>query len=109
MLLAEAADLMLKKKVNPGDRFGKDTHEDAQREFQREETQFLTLERVCGGSGEGGLCHHRGKKGPEALVYPVPAVFKKEGTLKQGFKVLLEVLSELDRGNSPAYHSLSER
>ena len=104
MLLAEAADLMLKKKINPGIGSVKIRMKMLNANFNEKKLNFSHWSEFVAAAVKAGYVTIEGK-GPEALVYPVPAVFKKEGTLKQAFKVLLEVLLELDKGNTPSYHS----
>lgn len=104
MLLAEAADLMLKKKINPGIGSVKIRMKMLNANFNEKKLNFSHWSEFVAAAVKAGYVTIEGK-GPEALVYPVPSVFKKEGTLKQAFKVLLEVLSELDKGNPPLYHS----
>jgi len=104
MLLAEAADLMLKKKINPGIGSVKIRMKMLNANFNEKKLNFSHWSEFVAAAVKAGYVTIEGK-GPEALVYPVPAVFKKEGTLKQAFKALLDVLQELDRGSSPSYHS----
>ncbi len=104
MLLAEAADLMLKKKINPGIGSVKIRMKMLNANFNEKKLNFSHWSEFVAAAVKAGYVTIEGK-GPEALVYPVPSIFKKEGTLQQGFKVLLEVLSELDRGNAATHHS----
>jgi hypothetical protein len=104
MLLAEAADLMLKKKINPGIGSVKIRMKMLNANFNEKKLNFSHWSEFVTAAVKAGYVTIEGK-GPEALVYPVPEVFKKEGTLKQAFKVLLEVLSDLDKGNKPSHHS----
>jgi hypothetical protein len=104
MLLAEAADLMLKKKINPGIGSVKIRMKMLNANFNEKKLNFSHWSEFVAAAVKAGYVTIEGK-GPEALVYPVPSAFKKEGTLQQGFKVFLEVLSELDRGHVASYHS----
>jgi uncharacterized LabA/DUF88 family protein len=104
MLLAESADLMLKKKVNPGIGSVKIRMKMLNANFNEKKLNFSHWSEFVVAAVKAGYVTIEGK-GPEALVYPVPTVFEKEGTLQQGFKTLLEVIRELDKGNNPAYHS----
>ncbi|HEY3278696.1 MAG TPA: NYN domain-containing protein [Syntrophorhabdaceae bacterium] len=104
MLLAESADLMLKKKVNPGIGSVKIRMKMLNANFNEKKLNFGHWSEFVAAAVKAGYVTIEGR-GPEALVYPVPAIFKKEGTLQQGFKTLLEVLSELDKHGVPAHHS----
>jgi hypothetical protein len=44
-------------------------------------------------------------KGAEALVYPAPDALRREGPQQKAFAVLLDVLKDLDKGDTTAYHS----
>jgi hypothetical protein len=104
LTLAEAADLMLKKKVNPGIGSVKIRMKMLNANFNEKKLGFSHWSEFVAAAVKGGYVKIEGK-GPEALVYPVPRVFEKEGPLQQAFKVLTEVLSELDRGKAQMYHS----
>ena len=104
MLLAESADLMLKKKVNPGIGSVKIRMKMLNANFNEKKLNFSHWSEFVAAAVKAGYVTIEGK-GPEALVYPVPSMLTKEGTLQQGFKVLLEVLSELDKGNGKTFHS----
>ena len=38
-------------------------------------------------------------------MYPVPGMLKQEGTQQKAFTTLIAVLTELDKGSKPVYHS----
>jgi hypothetical protein len=103
-VLAEAADLMLKKKVNPGIGSVKIRMKMLNSNFNEKKLNFSHWSEFVAAAVRAGFVTIEGK-GPEALVYPVPTVSTKEGPLQKAFGILLEVLSELDRGNKPAFHS----
>ena len=104
LILAEAADLMLKKKINPGIGSVKIRMKMLNANFNEKKLNFSHWSEFVAAAVKAGFVKIEGR-GPEALVYPVPTVLEKQGPLQQAFKVLLEVLSELDRGKSQAYHS----
>ncbi|MBA4418601.1 MAG: hypothetical protein C0392_11950 [Syntrophus sp. (in: bacteria)] len=104
LILAEAADLMLKKKINPGIGSVKIRMKMLNANFNEKKLNFSHWSEFVAAAVKAGFVKIEGR-GPEALVYPVPSVLEKQGPLQQAFKVLLEVLSELDRGKSQAYHS----
>lgn len=103
-LLAEAADLMLRKKVNPGIGSVKIRMKMLNPNFNEKKLNFSHWSEFVSAAVKAGFVTIEGK-GPEALVYPVTRVLKREGALQKGLHVLQEVLSELDKGNQPAYHS----
>ncbi len=103
-VLAEAADLMLKKKVNPGIGSVKIRMKMLNSNFNEKKLNFSHWSEFVAAAVRAGFVTIEGK-GPEALVYPVPIVLTKEGPLQKAFGILLEILSELDRGNKPAFHS----
>jgi hypothetical protein len=103
-LLAEAADLMLKKKVNPGIGSVKIRMKMLNSNFNEKKLNFSHWSDFVGAAVKAGYVKIEGK-GPESLVYPVERVLKKEGALQQAFKELVDVLSELDKGAQPNYHS----
>lgn len=103
-LLAEAADLMLKKKVNPGIGSVKIRMKMLNPNFNEKKLNFSHWSDFVTAAVKAGFVTIEGK-GPEALVYPVARVLQRESAQQKALKVLLEVLSELDKGNQPAYHS----
>jgi hypothetical protein len=103
-LLAEAADLMLKKKVNPGIGSVKIRMKMLNPNFNEKKLNFSHWSDFVSAAVKAGYVKIEGK-GPESLVYPVERVLKKEGALQQAFKELVDVLSELDKGTQPNYHS----
>jgi hypothetical protein len=103
-VLAEAADLMLKKKVNPGIGSVKIRMKMLNPNFNEKKLNFSHWSDFVTAAVKAGYVKLEGK-GPESLVYPVEKVLKKEGSMQQAFKVLVDVLSELDKGNQPSYHS----
>ncbi len=104
MLLAESADLMLKKKVNPGIGSVKIRMKMLNANFNEKKLNFSHWSEFVAAAVKAGYVTIEGR-GPEALVYPVPSVFEKGNALQQGFKALIEVLKELDKGNTPSFHS----
>jgi hypothetical protein len=103
-LLAEAADLMLKKKVNPGIGSVKIRMKMLNPNFNEKRLNFSHWSDFVSAAVKAGYVKIEGK-GPESLVYPVERVLKKEGALQQAFKELVDVLSELDKGAQANYHS----
>jgi hypothetical protein len=104
-VLAEAADLMLKKKVNPGIGSVKIRMKMLNPNFNEKKLNFSHWSDFVTAAVKAGYVKIEGK-GSESLVYPVERVLKKEeGSLQQGFKLLVDVLAELDKGGSPNYHS----
>lgn len=103
-LLAEAADLMLKKKVNPGIGSVKIRMKMLNPNFNEKKLNFSHWSDFVAAAVKAGFVTIEGK-GPEALVYPVQRVLSRESAQQKALKVLLEVLSELDKGHQPAYHS----
>ena len=104
MLLAESADMMLKKKINPGIGSVKIRMKMLNANFNEKKLNFSHWSEFVAAAVKAGYVTIEGR-GPEALVYPVEGVFKKKGPLQQAFKILSEVLSELDRGNAQSFHS----
>jgi hypothetical protein len=103
-VLAEAADLMLKKKINPGIGSVKIRMKMLNPNFNEKKMGFSHWSDFVSAAVKAGFVKIEGK-GPESLVYPVPRVSKTESGLQQGFKILLDVLGELDRGPQPSFHS----
>jgi hypothetical protein len=103
-VLAEAADLMLKKKINAGIGSVKIRMKMLNANFNEKKLNFSHWSDFVTAAVKAGFVTIEGK-GPEALVYPVPDVLKREGPQQKAFTVLLEVLKELDKGNKPSYHS----
>ncbi len=104
LTLAEAADLMLKKNVNPGIGSVKIRMKMLNANFNEKKFGFSRWSEFVAAAVKAGYVKIEGK-GPEALVYPVPRVLEKEGPLQQAFKVLVEVLSDLDKNKAQTYHS----
>jgi hypothetical protein len=103
-LLAEAADLMLKKKVNPGIGSVKIRMKMLNSNFSEKKLNFSHWSDFVAAAVKAGFVTIEGK-GPEALIYPAPAMLKKIGPQQQAFEILLEVLKELDKGDKAIYHS----
>jgi hypothetical protein len=103
-VLAEAADLMLKKKINAGIGSVKIRMKMLNANFNEKKLNFSHWSDFVTAAVKAGFVTIEGK-GPEALVYPVADVLKREGPQQTAFAVLLEVLKELDKGNKPSYHS----
>jgi len=103
-VLAEAADLMLKKKVNAGIGSVKIRMKMLNPNFNEKKLNFSHWSDFVTAAVKAGFVTIEGK-GPEALVYPVPDVLKRQGPQQKAFAVLLEVLKELDKANKPSYHS----
>jgi hypothetical protein len=103
-MLAEAADLMLKKKTQPGIGSLKIRMKMLNPNFDEKKLNFSHWSEFVAAAVKAGCVTIEGK-GPEALVYPVASVLEKAGTQQKAFSVLLEVLKELDKDNKPVYHS----
>jgi uncharacterized LabA/DUF88 family protein len=103
-VLAEAADLMLKKKVNPGIGSVKIRMKMLNPNFNEKKLGFSHWSDFVSAAVKAGFVTIEGK-GPESLVYPVQQVSKAEGGLQHAFKILIDVLRELDKGGQPNYHS----
>jgi uncharacterized LabA/DUF88 family protein len=103
-VLAEAADLMLKKKISPGIGSVKIRMKMLNPNFNEKKLNFSHWSDFVSAAVKAGFVKIEGK-GPESLVYPVERVLKKEGSLQQGFKALVDVLAELDKGSHPNFHS----
>ena len=102
--LAEAADLMLKKKVQPGIGSLKIRMKMLNANFNEKKLNFSHWSEFVAAAVKAGFVTIEGK-GPEALVYPVASMLERAGTQQKAFNVLSEVLKELDKGNKPVYHS----
>jgi hypothetical protein len=103
-ILAEAADLMLKKKINPGIGSVKIRMKMLNPNFNEKKLNFFHWSDFVAAAVKAGYVTIEGK-GPESLVYPVDRALKRESPLQQGFRVLYEVLAELDKGPEATYHS----
>jgi len=103
-MLAEAADLMLKKKTQPGIGSLKIRMKMLNPNFDEKKLNFSHWSEFVAAAVKAGCVTIEGK-GPEALVYPVASVLERAGTQQKAFSVLLEVLKELDKDNKPVYHS----
>jgi hypothetical protein len=103
-LLAEAADLMLKKKVNPGIGSVKIRMKMLNSNFNEKKLNFSHWSEFVAAAVKAGYVTIEGK-GPEALVYPVPGVLEKANAFQKAFNVLVEVLGDLDKGSKTSYHS----
>ena len=103
-ILAEAADMMLAKKTQPGIGSLKIRMKMLNANFNEKKLGFSHWSEFVTSAVKAGYVTIEGK-GPEALVYPVPGMLKKEGTLQKALSMLIEVLTDLDRGNKPVYHS----
>jgi len=102
-VLSEAADLMLKKKVQPGIGSVKIRMKMLNPNFNEKKLNFSHWSEFVTAAAKAGYVTIEGK-GPETLVYPVHNAIQRKGTLQKAFEVLLEVLTELDRGNKPVFH-----
>jgi len=103
-MLAEAADLMLKKKTQPGIGSLKIRMKMLNPNFDEKKLNFSHWSEFVAAAVKAGFVTIEGK-GHEALVYPVVSVLEKAGTQQKAFLLLLEVLKELDKGAKPIYHS----
>ncbi|OPY68695.1 MAG: NYN domain protein [Syntrophorhabdaceae bacterium PtaU1.Bin034] len=103
-VLAEAADLMLKKKTNPGIGSVKIRMKMLNPNFNEKKLNFSHWSDFVTAAVKAGFVTIEGK-GTEALVYPVARVLKREGPQQRAFQILVDVLAELDKGNQPSYHS----
>jgi hypothetical protein len=103
-VLAEAAELMLKKKINPGIGSVKIRMKMLNPNFNEKKLNFSHWSDFVAAAVKAGFVTIEGK-GPESLVYPVARVLSKEGALQHAFKTLVDVLAELDKGDQAAYHS----
>jgi hypothetical protein len=103
-VLAEAADLMLKKKISPGIGSVKIRMKMVNPNFNEKKLNFSHWSDFVSAAVKAGFVTIEGK-GAESLVYPVARVLKREGPQQHGFQALLDVLAELDKGNQANYHS----
>ena len=103
-VLAEAADLMLKKKISPGIGSVKIRMKMLNPNFNEKKLSFSHWSDFVSAAVKAGFVTIEGK-GPESLVYPVARVLKREGPLPHALQILVDVLGELDKGGHPTYHS----
>ncbi|MGD0229550.1 MAG: NYN domain-containing protein [Syntrophorhabdales bacterium] len=103
-VLAEAADMMLKKKINPGIGSVKIRMKMLNPNFNEKKLNFSHWSDFVSSAVKAGFVTIEGK-GAESLVYPVQKVLKRQGPLQRALEVLIDVLAELDKGNQPSYHS----
>jgi uncharacterized LabA/DUF88 family protein len=104
LVLAEAADLMLKKKISPGLGSVKIRMKMLNPNFNEKKLSFSQWSDFVSAAVKAGFVTIEGK-GAESVIYPVPRVLKREGPQQRAFQVLLDVLAEFDKGNQPVYHS----
>jgi hypothetical protein len=103
-ILAEAADLMLKKKISPGIGSVKIRMKMLNPNFNEKKLNFSHWSDFVAAAVKAGFVTIEGK-GPESLIYPVTRVLSREGPLQQGLQILVNVLAELDKGDQASYHS----
>ncbi len=103
-LLAESADLMLKKKASPGLGSVKIRMKMLNPNFNEKKLNFSHWSDFVAAAVKAGFVTIEGK-GAEALVYPVTDALRREGPQQKAFSVLLDVLKDLDKGGTPGYHS----
>ena len=103
-VLAEAADLMLKKKISPGLGSVKIRMKMLNPNFNEKKLSFSQWSDFVSAAVKAGFVTIEGK-GAESVIYPVPGVLKRQGPQQRAFQVLLDVLAEFDKGNQPIYHS----
>ncbi len=103
-VLAEAADLMLKKKINPGLGSVKIRMKMLNPNFNEKKLSFSHWSDFVSAAVKAGFVTIAGK-GAESVISPVSKVLKREGPQQRAFRVLLDVLTELDKGNQANYHS----
>ncbi len=103
-VLAEAADLMLKKKINPGLGSVKIRMKMLNPNFNEKKLNFSHWSDFVSAAVKAGFVTISGK-GAESVISPVSKVLKREGPQQRAFRVLLDVLTELDKGNQANYHS----
>jgi hypothetical protein len=104
LVLAEAADLMLKKKISPGLGPVKIRMKMLNPNFNEKKLSFSQWSDFVSAAVKAGFVTIAGK-GAESVIYPVPKVLKREGPQQRAFQVLLDVLTEFDKGNQANYHS----
>jgi len=102
--LAEAADTMLKKKIQPGIGSVKIRMKMLNPNFNEKKLNFSHWSDFVSAAVKAGFVKIEGK-GAESLIYPVAKVLKREGPLQLAFQVLIDVLTELDKGGQASYHS----
>jgi hypothetical protein len=103
-VLAEAADLMLKKKTSPGLGSVKIRMKMLNPNFNEKKLSFSQWSDFVSAAVKAGFVAIEGK-GAESVIYPVPKVLKRQGPQQRAFQVLLDVLGEFDKGNQANYHS----
>jgi uncharacterized LabA/DUF88 family protein len=103
-VLAEAADMMLKRKINPGIGSVKIRMKMLNPNFNEKKLSFSHWSDFVSAAVKAGFVTIEGK-GAESLVYPVSKVLKRQGLLQHALDVLIEVLAELDKGGQPSFHS----
>ncbi len=103
-VLAEAADLMLKKKISPGIGSVKIRMKMLNPNFNEKKLNFSHWSDFVTAAVKAGFVTIEGK-GAESLVYPVQRVLKREGPMQHAFQILVDTLSELDKHGQPSYHS----
>jgi uncharacterized LabA/DUF88 family protein len=103
-VLAEAADLMLKKKASPALGSLKVRMKMLNTNFNEKRLNFSHWSDFVSAAVKAGYVKIEGR-GPESLIYPIPSVLTREGPQQKAFVVLTDVLKELDRGGKPGYHS----
>jgi uncharacterized LabA/DUF88 family protein len=103
-VLAEAADTMLKKKINPGIGSVKIRMKMLNPNFNEKKLNFSHWSDFVSAAVKAGFVKIEGK-GAESLIYPIPKVLTREGPMQHAFQVLIDVLTELDKGGQPGYHS----
>ncbi len=103
-VLAEAADLMLKKKISPGIGSVKVRMKMLNPNFNEKKLNFSHWSDFVSAAVKAGFIRIEGK-GPEAIVYPVPWALKREAAQQQAFRILVDVLKELDKGKEANFHS----
>ncbi len=103
-ILAEAAEIMLKKKISPGIGSVKIRMKMLNPNFNEKKLNFSHWSDFVTAAVKAGFVTIEGK-GPEALIYPVTRVLSIEGPLQQALQILVDVLAELDKGDQASYHS----
>jgi uncharacterized LabA/DUF88 family protein len=103
-VLAEAADLMLKKKISPGIGSVKIRMKMLNPNFNEKKLSFSHWSDFVSAAVKAGFVTIAGK-GAESVIYAVPKVLKREGPQQRAFQILLDVLTELDKGSQANYHS----
>ncbi len=103
-VLAEAADLMLKKKISPGIGSVKIRMKMLNPNFNEKKLNFSHWSDFVTAAVKAGFVTIEGK-GPESLIYPVTRLLKREGPLQHALQILVDVLGELDKGGQASYHS----